>query len=66
MKPFEELTYLGRVRRMRQLAHAALAAYGITEARLNLVRQAGNTLFRVYTPSLPTTGTAGGLFNLCN
>jgi Ser/Thr protein kinase RdoA (MazF antagonist) len=62
MKPFEELTYLGRVRRMRQLAHAALAVYGITEVRLNLVRQAGNTLFRVYTPSLPTTGTAGGLF----
>ncbi len=50
MKPYHELTYLGRMRRMRRLAEKALAAFGITDARFNLLRQAGNTLFRVYTP----------------
>jgi hypothetical protein len=62
MKPFQELTYLGRVRRIRRLAQAALAAYGIAEARFKLLRQAGNTLFRVYIPGLPAAKTAEGLF----
>jgi hypothetical protein len=29
MKPFDDLTYHGRIRRMRQLAQAALNAYGL-------------------------------------
>jgi Ser/Thr protein kinase RdoA (MazF antagonist) len=32
---------------MRQLAQAALNAYGLTDARFEFLRQAGNTLFRV-------------------
>jgi len=32
---------------MRQLAQAALNAYGLTDARFTFLRQAGNTLFRV-------------------
>jgi len=47
MKPFEELSYLGRIRRMRQLAQAALNAYGLSNVRFQFLRQAGNTLFRV-------------------
>lgn len=47
MKPFDELTYLGRIRRMRQMAQEALNAYGLSEARLTFLKQAGNTLFRV-------------------
>ena len=47
MKPYQELTHLGRVRRLRQLAQAALDAYGLADARFKLLRQAGNTLFRV-------------------
>ena len=62
VKPFQELTYLGRVRRMRRLAHAALAAFGIADARFKLLRQAGNTLFRVYMPDLPTSETSEDLF----
>lgn len=62
MKPFGELTYLGRVRRMRRLAQAAMAAYGIADARLDLLRQAGNTLYRVHTPDLPAAKTAEDLF----
>jgi Ser/Thr protein kinase RdoA (MazF antagonist) len=62
MKPFQELTYLGRVRRMRRLAQVALAAYGIADARVELLRQAGNTLYRIYTPDLPAAKTAGDLF----
>lgn len=47
MRPYEELTSLGRARRFRQLAGAALAAYGLVDANFSLFRQAGNTLFRV-------------------
>ena len=50
MKPYHELTRLGRIRRMRHLAEVALAGFGIAEAHFALLRQAGNTLFRVYTP----------------
>lgn len=62
MKPFRELTYLGRVRRMRRLARVALAAYGIADARFDLLRQAGNTLYRVHTPNLPAAKSAEELF----
>lgn len=62
MKPFDELTRLGRIRRIRQLASAALTNYGVNEARLRLVRQAGNTLFRVWTSSLPRTDATDDLF----
>lgn len=47
MKPFEELTYQGRIRRMRQLAQCALNAYDMADTRIKFLRQAGNTLFRV-------------------
>ena len=47
MKPYENLTRLGRVRRFRKLAGAALEAYGLADAEFKLFRQAGNTLFRV-------------------
>jgi Ser/Thr protein kinase RdoA (MazF antagonist) len=55
MKPFDDLTNLGRIRRMRQLAQAALNAYGFPAARFAFLRQAGNTLFRVHeaSPTLP-------------
>lgn len=62
MKPFDELTRLGRIRRMRRLAFAALKQYGIRDARVCLSRQAGNTLFRVWTSSLPNTEAGGDLF----
>jgi Ser/Thr protein kinase RdoA (MazF antagonist) len=47
MKPFEELSYQGQIRRMRQLAQFALNDYDFAGARLKFLRQAGNTLFRV-------------------
>jgi Ser/Thr protein kinase RdoA (MazF antagonist) len=53
MQPFAELTHLGRMRRMRQLASAALEQFGVRQGRFHLLRQAGNTLFRLQTPSLP-------------
>jgi len=62
MKPFNELTRLGRIRRMRQLARAALRRYGVDEARFHLVLQAGNTLFRVRTSDLPGPEAPDGLF----
>jgi len=62
MKPFDELTRLGRIRRMRQLATVALMRYGVDEARFHLVRQAGNTLFRVTTSDLPSAEAPDGLF----
>lgn len=62
MKPFDELTRLGRIRRMRQLAFVALKHYGISDARVCLSRQAGNTLFRVWTSDLPDTEAPHDLF----
>lgn len=52
MKPYEELTRLGRLRRMRKLAIAALEQFGIVNPNFWLVRQAGNTLYRVHSSCL--------------
>lgn len=60
MKSFEELSHLGRIRRMRQLAQAALYDYGLSDARLKFLRQAGNTLFRVNVINPPSTAEAEG------
>ena len=62
MQPYDTLTRLGRLHRMRQLAAAALGQFGLHEARFDLLRQAGNTLFRVYTDELPDAAQAGDLF----
>ena len=62
MVPYEELTYRGRIRRMRRLARVALEAYGLSDARYKFVLQAGNTLFRVYDPRPDPSKTANGLF----
>jgi Ser/Thr protein kinase RdoA (MazF antagonist) len=62
MKPYDELTRLGRIRRMRQVASTALGHYGVNDAQFQLLRQAGNTLFRVRTDSLPDIPEAGDLF----
>jgi Ser/Thr protein kinase RdoA (MazF antagonist) len=62
MKPYQTLTYIGRLRRLRQLAKAALASYGIHEARVDLLHQAGNTLFRVWTSDLPGLETQDDFF----
>ncbi len=48
MKPYNELTYLGRTRRLRKLAQAALADYGLADARFKLVILAGNAVYRVF------------------
>jgi Ser/Thr protein kinase RdoA (MazF antagonist) len=62
MKPFTKLTRLGRIRRMRSLASTALLQFGVVEARFELLRQAGNTLFRVRTSSLPFPEDSSDLF----
>ncbi|MCU0486403.1 MAG: phosphotransferase [Anaerolineales bacterium] len=62
MKPYEELTRLGRIRRMRDLAFAALENYGVLDVQIKFLRQAGNTLFRVRTDSLRGITEAGDLF----
>jgi len=52
LKPYEELTRSGRIRRMRKLALKALTEFGVVEPKFWLVRQAGNTLFRVQSSSI--------------
>jgi Ser/Thr protein kinase RdoA (MazF antagonist) len=47
---------------MRTLASAALTSYGLGGAHFYLVRQAGNTLFRVWAPRPPAEETADDLF----
>ncbi len=49
MKLYNELTRLGKLRRLRQLAEVALDAYGLTDARLTFLHYQGNVIFRVDT-----------------
>ena len=48
MKPLNELTRLGTIRRFRGLANKALGLYGLSHAHLEFLTIAGNILFRVY------------------
>jgi Ser/Thr protein kinase RdoA (MazF antagonist) len=47
MKPFENLTFTGQLRRLRQLALKALTAYDIHEPYLTMLQHEGNTTFRI-------------------
>ena len=49
MKPFEKLTYLGHLRRLRQLAVSALTHYDLDVERLELVGTETNLIYRVRT-----------------
>jgi Ser/Thr protein kinase RdoA (MazF antagonist) len=49
MKPFQELEYRGRIRRLRKQAQAALEAYGLAEASLKFLSYSGNTNYQVDT-----------------
>lgn len=62
MRAYDELTRLGQIRRIQRLASVALAEYGMGNARLRLLRQAGNTLFRVWTDDLSNGGAPADLF----
>jgi Ser/Thr protein kinase RdoA (MazF antagonist) len=48
MKPFDHLTRLGKVRRLRAVALEALTHYDLDVTRMTLLSMATNTLFRVY------------------
>lgn len=61
MKPYEELTYYGQIRRMRQLACNVLKAYDISDLHLKFLRQVGNTLFQV-NATMPTPTTKTNLY----
>jgi Ser/Thr protein kinase RdoA (MazF antagonist) len=50
MKPYDELTRLGQLRRMRKLAETALDAYGLGGARLAFLRYFANITYRVDVP----------------
>jgi Ser/Thr protein kinase RdoA (MazF antagonist) len=60
MRDYEELTRLGKIRRFRVLAETALENYDIEVERFAFVRQAGNTLFRVYAADSRAAGEADG------
>ena len=50
MKPYDELTRLGQLRRTRRLAKAALEAYGLGGARLTFLQYTANIIYRVDVP----------------
>jgi Ser/Thr protein kinase RdoA (MazF antagonist) len=51
LRPYKNLTRLGRLRRMRRLAEAALMRYGMSGARLVFLQYEGNIVFRVDMPA---------------
>ncbi|MBN1656789.1 MAG: phosphotransferase [Anaerolineae bacterium] len=62
MKPYNELTRRGRLRRLRGLAEAALAAYGLEGAHCRLVYGGFNTLYKVTDPRAQTGSVDDNLF----
>ncbi len=50
MKPYQELTRSGRLRRMRNLAQKALLDYDLPDASLKFVHYEGNIIFRADVP----------------
>ena len=65
MKPYNELTHRGKMRRMGRLAQAALEAYGLADAPLRLFLDNGNIIYRVkgvQAPSLAPVDDAKALF----
>lgn len=47
MKPYEQLTWQGKQRRLRRLAQAALRQYGLAVRRLDLASYSTNLIYRV-------------------
>lgn len=47
MKPYDDLTRLGRLRRLRPLAQQALRAFGLPDAHLAFLQYTGNVVYRV-------------------
>jgi Ser/Thr protein kinase RdoA (MazF antagonist) len=62
VKPYEELTYLGQVRRLRRTAQLALREYGLAGARLKLLAHGENTTFRIDAPNLTPVKAVDGLY----
>jgi len=62
MKPFEELTHRGKLMRLRQVARAALDAYGLADAQFKFITNTGNSIFRVYAQSPAPVRAAHDLF----
>lgn len=62
MKPYNELTRLGQLRRIRQLAEAALDAYGLRGARLTFVQYTANIIYRVDVPSPGPNANGPGFY----
>ena len=50
MKEYKDLTRLGRIRRLRELAREALNLYGLVDARLKYIHSEGNVIFRAEMP----------------
>ncbi len=51
MKPYEQLTWPGKLRRLRRLAQNALAQYDLAVERFELVAYDTNLIYRVRTPN---------------
>jgi Ser/Thr protein kinase RdoA (MazF antagonist) len=62
MKAYVELTHRGRMRRMGRLAREALEAYGFGGARLRLIVDAGNVMYRVTTEGRPVDEAGSDLY----
>jgi Ser/Thr protein kinase RdoA (MazF antagonist) len=56
MKPFRELSRRGRLHRLRQVAGAALDAYGLAGSRLSFIQYGENIIYRVDGPRLAAAG----------
>jgi Ser/Thr protein kinase RdoA (MazF antagonist) len=56
MKDYQNLTRKGRLQRLHKLADAALFAFGVEDAAIKFIRDAGNTTYRVHAKSTSIPG----------
>ena len=62
MKPFDQLTRLGKIRRLRRLAVQALESYHLSVVSLKFFTIATNTMFQVRTEDGPIDLLIGGRY----
>lgn len=62
MKPYNELTHRGKMRRMRRLAAVALEAYGLPATPLRFFVDNGNIIYRTEVPFASPSQEPSGLY----
>jgi Ser/Thr protein kinase RdoA (MazF antagonist) len=59
MKPYQELTRFGWIRRLRKIAEIALKEFNLSDSTLTFLHYQGNVIFRVDVPNIKAEDESG-------